>query len=351
MINYKRHIISITATIRDALKQLDELSCAKCMVLFGVDNDGRLIGTITDGDLRRALLNGADLTTSLTLASNKNFAFLESDKIDLKYIKYLRSIDKTIVPLLDSLGRVVKVYDFNQRKTILPIDVVLMAGGRGERLRPLTDSVPKPLLKVGDKAIIDHNVDRLITFGVETYFVTVNYLADKMVTHFKDSKELKGIEVVCVHEPKPLGTIGSLTLVQGLKNATVLLMNSDLFTNIDYDDFYQDFINKNADMSIATIPYNVDIPYAVMDLDGDQVVSFQEKPTITYYANAGVYLIKRELLNIIPQDVKFDATDFMEVLIKMGKHITRYPIVGYWVDIGKPQDYAKVQEFVKHLET
>lgn len=351
MLNFKDHIISSKASLKDALQQLNDLSGANHTVLFCCDESEQLIGTITDGDIRRAFLKGLTLENSLENVANRDFASLTRETISTEYIRHLRSINKKLVPLLDSKGRIKSVYDFNQRKTILPIDAVLMAGGRGERLRPLTDKTPKPLLMVGDKPIIDYNVDSLIKHGVEDFFVTVNYLADQLVDHFNKASKEKKINAVCIKEDKPLGTMGSLTLIDNFKNDVVLVMNSDLFTNIDYEDFYEDFIRNNADMSVATIPYNVDIPYAIMNLEGDSVLSFQEKPTYTYYANAGIYLIKKELLNIIPEDSKYDATDFMDDLIEKNKCIIRYPIVGYWVDIGKPQDFNKVQEFAKHINS
>ena len=222
-----------------------------------------------------------------------------------------------------------------------------MAGGKGERLRPLTEKIPKPLLPVGDKAIIDHNVDRLIDYGVKHISVTVNYLKKQIEDHFESPRD--GIRIQTVREPKFLGTIGSIRFVKEFFNDTVLVMNSDLFTNINYEDFYLHFKEHDAEMSVAAVPYTVSVPYGIFDLDGRNIQGLIEKPTYNYYANAGIYLIKRRVLEEIPDDTFFNATDLIEKLIAEGKKVVRFPLNGTWIDIGNPQDYAKAKDLVKHI--
>ena len=229
----------------------------------------------------------------------------------------------------------------------MPIDAVLMAGGKGERLRPLTEKVPKPLLPVGDKTIIDYNIERLLSYGVEHISITVNYLREQIESHFKDKRE--NIQVECVREPTYLGTIGSVKFVPTFHHDTILVMNSDLFTNIDYEEFYLHFRKYNADMSVAAVPYSHSVPYGVFELDGHDILGIKEKPVFNYYANAGIYLIKRSLIGLIPDNVYCDATDLMDLLIKRRKKIVRFPLMGFWVDIGKKEDYAKVREIAKYL--
>jgi NDP-sugar pyrophosphorylase family protein len=154
-----------------------------------------------------------------------------------------------------------------------------------------------------------------------------------------------------VYENEPLGTIGSVSLINDFRHENILVMNADLFTNIDLEDFYQDFVDQQADMSIATVPYTVDVPYAVLNLNENNVKGFREKPTYTYHSNAGIYLIKRELLKTIPVQKSYNATDFIQALIDTGKKVVRFPIIGYWIDIGKPEDFQKVQEIAKHIRS
>lgn len=342
----QKYIIKDSFTIREALVALNKLS-EDTLALFVVDNDDCVVGTVTDGDIRRKLVNGVSLEDSITLAMHKEFSYVENKNIDVRKIREYKSKGITLLPCLGSDKKIRTIYDLKKTESILPIDAVLMAGGKGERLRPLTEKTPKPLLLVGDKAIIDYNIDRLIHFGVEHISVTVNYLHEQIEKHF--SQNSASVAVKCVKEPKYLGTIGSVKFVDSFSNDTVLVMNSDLFTNIDYEDFYLHFISNNADMSVAAVPYSISVPYGIFELDGRNIQGVKEKPTYNYYANAGIYLIKRHLLDMIPEDTFYNATDFMEMLIQQGMIVVRFPITGYWIDIGKHEDYKKAQDLVKHL--
>ena len=153
-----------------------------------------------------------------------------------------------------------------------------------------------------------------------------------------------------VNETEPLGTIGSVSLIKNLQHDYILLTNSDILTDLDYEDFFLEFIREKADFAVATIPYKVNIPYAVLETDQGNVTSFKEKPTYTYYSNGGIYLIKREVLELIPEGQFFNATDLMEELIKRGSKVLSYPLIGYWLDIGKHEDFKKAQEDIRHLK-
>ena len=237
--------------------------------------------------------------------------------------------------------------DLVHYKSHLPIDAVLMAGGKGERLRPLTEKIPKPLVPIGNKAIIDYNIERLISYGVKSIYVTVNYLKEQLEEHFSQPKQ--GLKIECVREPRYLGTMGGIQFVKEFNNDIILVMNSDLFTNIDYEDFYLHFIEHNADMSVAAVPYSISIPYGIFDLDGRDIKGISEKPIYNYYANAGIYLIRKSALKYISKDKIFNATDFIDVLIENNLKVIRFPITGYWIDIGQHTDLKKAEELVKHL--
>ncbi|MBN9300122.1 MAG: nucleotidyltransferase family protein [Filimonas sp.] len=345
MTDFSKYIISDEATIREALIALEHLS-NDVLTLFVVSKK-KLVGTITDGDIRRALIRNIALDTSVVEIMNSHFTSIAPKENDIKKINAIRNKGIELLPCIDEMGELVRIYNLRKKKSLLPIDAVLMAGGKGERLRPLTEKTPKPLLKVGSKAIIDYNVENLISYGVEDIHVTVNYLAEQLHEHFFE--KIENCKINCVQEDEFLGTIASVKLIPNIKNDDVLIMNSDLFTNIDFEDFYCHFKEKDADMSVAAIPYSVNIPYGIFELEGRDVKGIKEKPTYNYYANAGIYLIKKELLEVIPLNTFFDATDFMSLLISQNKRVTRYPLVGYWIDIGKPEDYQKAQDFVKHI--
>lgn len=346
MSDFERYILPETATIKDALVALDKNS-DDVLTLFIVDKVGKMLGTLTDGDVRRGLIQGIDLSDNVKAILHTSFRFINEDRKDVKLIKEYKERGIKLLPYLSKDGRIEKVYALNKISSILPIDAVIMAGGKGERLRPLTLTTPKPLLKVGDKCIIDYNVDTLINFGVENISVTVNYLGEQLEDHYKEKRQ--NIQVKCVREPNFLGTMGSVKFVDSFVNDTVLVMNSDLFTNIDYEDFYLHFLQNEADMSVAAVPYSVNVPYGIFELTGRDIHGVKEKPTYNYYANAGIYLIKKKLLDLIPDGIFYNATDFIETLVAKDHKVIRYPLTGYWIDIGKPEDYQKAQELVKHL--
>ena len=343
----KKHVISQRTSLLEALSEINTLA-PEPLVLFVIDEDGRMVGTLTDGDSRRALIAGASVNDEVEKIMHRNFNYMRVENIDdVREIKRQRELKMKLIPVLDADGHIVEIINLEEYKTRLPIDAVLMAGGKGERLRPLTEKTPKPLLKVGEKAIIDHNIDSLISYGIKHINVTVNYLAEQFEEHFAEPRG--DVQVQTVREPQFLGTIGSIRYVKELHNDTVLVMNSDLFTNINYEDFYLHFKENGADMSVAAVPYTVSVPYGIFDLDGRDIHGLIEKPTYNYYANAGIYLIKREILKEIPDDTFFNATDLIEKLISEGKKVIRFPLNGTWIDIGNPQEYQKANELVKHL--
>ncbi|MEL7001531.1 MAG: nucleotidyltransferase family protein [Bacteroidota bacterium] len=347
MSNFKRHLIDSECKIIDALDKLDKL--AADAILFVINKEGKLLGALTDGDVRRGLLKGLKVEDKVTDFIQRNPRFVRKDNFQLEDIIKFREGHFKIIPVLDEADRIINIINFRLQKSYLPVDAVIMAGGRGQRLRPLTDDTPKPMLKVGDKPIIEHNIDRLISYGIDDVHISLRYLGDHIKSYFKDGLH-KGANIQYVNEDDPLGTIGSISLIEKFRHETVLITNSDLLTNLDYEDFYRTFIESGADFSVVTIPYEVKIPYAVIETSNEHVVSFREKPTYTYFSNGGIYLTKRKILDLIPKKSFYNATDLMERLIKEGMKVHSYPLRGYWLDIGRHEDYEKAQEDIKHLK-
>lgn len=345
----RRFIIHQDQTLLEALRRINDLQTGP-LVLFAIDDNDRMVGTLTDGDSRRALIGGVSVNDPISMIVNRKYHSLtEGIDYDVRHLHEQKEMKIHLVPILDKDRHIIDIIDFEKYKTKLPIDAVIMAGGKGERLRPLTEKTPKPLLKVGDKCIIDYNVDNLISNGVEHIYVTVNYLKEQLEEHYQTPRG--GINVVTVREPKFLGTMGAIQFVPKFFHDTILLMNSDLFTNIDFEDFFLHFEENEADMSAVAIPYSISVPYGVFDINGRRdIQGILEKPTYNYYANAGIYLMKREMIEkYLPTDTFFNATDFLEKLIYEGRKVIRFPLSGYWIDIGNKQEYAKAQDLVKHL--
>jgi dTDP-glucose pyrophosphorylase len=344
---YKDHLILSRSKVKQALLLLNELS--QDAILFVVDADDKLIGALTDGDVRRGLIKGFTIDSYIDEIIQDNPRYITKGENNLEKIIEYREGDFRIVPVVDENHRVVNVINFRKIRSYLPIDAVIMAGGRGQRLQPLTDVTPKPLLKVGDKPIMEHNLDRLALFGIDDFWVSVKYLGEQIENHFGQGKE-KNIKIEYVWENEALGTIGAVSKIKNFEHDYILVTNSDLLTNIDYELFFLEFIKQGADLAILTIPYQVSIPYAVLETNNGAVKSFKEKPTYTYYSNGGIYLMKKEMLRYIPQDTFFNATDLMEELIKNDLKVISYPFVGYWLDVGKHEDFEKAQKDINYIK-
>lgn len=337
--------INAGTSIKEALGILENNDS---QTLFVTDAEGRMLGTLTDGDIRRGMIAGKGLDDSVSSVMCSSFRYVRKDDIDVALLKACRDLRIYIIPVLDAGGRVDGVIDLKALKSMLPIDAVLMAGGKGERLRPLTEHVPKPLLQVGGKAIIDHNIERLLDYGVKNVSVTVNYLAGMIEEHF--AEPVRGVRIRCVREPEFLGTIGSLGFVDGFCNDSILVLNSDLFTNIDYESFYLLFRESGADLAVATIPYDVSIPYGILEVEDGKVKGIKEKPVYSHYANAGIYLLRREVLALIPKGEYLDATELINRLCRAGRKVVHYPVDSTWIDIGSFEEYRKAEEAASRLK-
>jgi dTDP-glucose pyrophosphorylase len=345
--NFNRHIVKVDTLVRQALVQLNDL--AEDAILFIVDHRDQLIGSLTDGDLRRGFINGLNLDTSLEKFIHKNPKYIKQGNFNLGEIIALRKEYVVVFPVLNSRNEIINVVNFRHQRSYLPVDALIMAGGRGERLKPLTNDTPKPLLKVGDKPIIEHNIDRLNTFGIDDVWISLRYLGSQIESHFGSGAK-KSMRINYVKENDPLGTAGALSLVHNFVHDCILMMNSDLLTNIDFEEFYLFFEEHDADLAVACIPYQVNVPYAVMETENLVVTGFKEKPTYTHYSNAGIYLMKREVAELIPSNQHFNATDLMEKLINDGKKVVSYPFMGYWLDIGRHEDFEKAQRDINNLK-
>jgi dTDP-glucose pyrophosphorylase len=347
MVELKKHLVHKDDLVEVALFMLNELG--KDLTLFVVADENILLGTLTDGDIRRGLLKNLNIRNSVGEFMNTRFKFLKEAEFSLEEVEQYKEQGVRLLPVVDAQTKIKRLINFTSQSTVLPIDVLIMAGGEGQRLRPLTETTPKPLLKVGSKPIIEHGIDRLITFGINNFHISIKYLGEQLVDYFGDGSS-KNVNISYVREEQKLGTAGALALVDGFRNDTILMMNSDLLTNIDFEDIYRNFKKSGSDLMVACIPYKVDIPYAILEMEEDRVISLKEKPSYTYYSNAGIYLMKREVVDLIPKNEHFNATDLMDSLIESEKKVGYYSILGYWLDIGKMDDFIKAQEDIKHIK-
>lgn len=336
-----RHLIGGSSRTVEALDALNRLS-GDSMTLFVVDDEGRLIGSVTDGDIRRALIAGSSLETPIREIARKDFIRIEAGEADVRQMAAARAARITLLPMV-SAGFLVRLIDLRAMRGWLPAAGVLMAGGAGERLRPLTLKTPKPLLKVGDRPIIEHNIRLLREFGVEDIYVTVNYLKEQLTAHLSALDST----IECVEEPRKLGTMGSLSLIDGIDAPHIVVMNSDLLTDINLEALWLKHTETEADLTVAVTPYTVSVPYAIMEHKGDRVEGIAEKPTFNYYANAGIYIMRREVKDSLERGAYLDATDLIERLLREGRRVSQYVMHGRWIDIGSPDDYRHACELMK----
>ncbi len=337
------HIIDSGSTILQALEQLNGLTDG-VMTLVVTDSAGGVQGTLTDGDIRRALLKGATLDSHVGNAAHHNYSWISPDS-PVEKIKEARLKGIHLLPVIEH-GRLIKLLDLTKTETLLPLSAILMAGGKGERLRPMTLTTPKPLLEIDGMPIIDYNVRNLARAGITDVTVTTRYLAPQIIEHF--SRPVFGINVKCVVEQEPLGTIGAASLVSRDPDGDTLVMNSDLLTTLSLEEMFLLHKSEQAEVTIAAIPYSVSVPYAILATNGRQVMSLEEKPTYSYYANGGIYIFSNRLLDSIAPSTPTDAPELIEKAIAQGKKVVFFPIDGTWIDIGSPADFRHAEELMRH---
>ncbi len=348
MNHYRQHLIAPETTVRDVLSTLNDL--APNAIAFVVDDEDRLLGSVTDGDIRRGLISGKHLEDQIIDFVQANPYALQKQEMTPENYKALTEKRIKIVPIVDEDKKILGIIDLKNYASLLPVEAVIMAGGKGTRLRPLTENTPKPLLPVGDKPIMEHLIDRLISFGIKRIHISVNYLGDQIKDYFGDGSQ-KQIEIDYIDEDEFLGTAGSLILGDpDYQSEHLLFMNSDLLTNIDFADMYDEYVQGEGDMIVASVPYEVQVPYGVIETSNGQISGLKEKPTYTYYSNAGIYLINKNMLSHIPRNELYNATDLIEDLMQQNFKVLNFPIRSYWLDIGKPIDYEKAQQDIKHIK-
>ncbi|HRC33197.1 MAG TPA: nucleotidyltransferase family protein [Bacteroidia bacterium] len=347
MIDIEKNKIYQHQSTRDALAKLNLLNIH--LTLFVLDANNKMLGTVTDGDIRRGLLNGLTIDMPVSDFMFRDFRFFGQGNISTEQFISFKNDKLKIVPVLDANRNIVEILDLTYFISYLPLDVLLMAGGEGIRLRPLTEQTPKPLLPVGGKPLLDHNMQRLKKFGIKNFNISVRYLAEKIEKHIGSGSE-KNIRIKYLRETTPLGTIGCAGLIKEFNNDYLLVMNADLLTDIDFEQMYLKLLTEKADMIVATIPYTVNVPYGVIETDNDNVTGISEKPSLLFNTNAGIYIIHKKLLSEIPYNTFFNATDLLTKVIEKKHKLIYYPIHTFWLDIGRIEDYNRANEMFKFLQ-
>lgn len=341
-------LIGPEASIHVAVAAIDRSTIGICLV---VDSDRHLLGTLTDGDIRRAMLSGTPFEQSVqTLLARKQDSrypkpiYGRSGDSDAVLLATMQKHDVQHLPLLDAEQRVVDIALLSRLIPEPPdgISAVVMAGGFGTRLLPLTETTPKPMLPVGDRPLLERTLQQLKLAGIESVSITTHHLHEQISDYFGNGDAL-GLSLRYVQEDNPLGTAGALRLLEDTKQ-TRLIINGDVLTTIDYRAMLQFHRDCKAALSVAVRRYAVDVPYGVVEFDGDRVLGLREKPTYTFFVNAGIYLIEPWVCGLIPPDRRFDMTDLISDLIRQEGKVASFPIREYWLDIGRHGDYEQAQK-------
>ncbi len=323
--------------IKDAMAMIDD-----SRIVLVIDEDEKLIGTITDGDIRRALLRGFTLDDEIKTIYNPNpvtCSIHDSKETVLQTAlkTYLRHI-----PIVDDERRVADVLIIEEllKPTSHTNPVIIMAGGLGSRLRPLTEHTPKPLLKIENRPILEKIVIDFVRSGFTNFIFCVNYKSDMIENHFGDGSDF-GAKITYMHEKKRLGTAGALSLVSDMVEEPCIVINGDILTNLDFEAMLNHHIQSGSVATMGVREYEIRVPYGVVNVEEDRIVKIEEKPRKLYYVNAGIYVLDPEALKMIPKNEFFDMPDLFTLLLSKNKKCSPYPIREYWLDIGTIDDYEK----------
>lgn len=337
-------VVSPAASIREALESITKNSRQAVVV---VEPDGRLAGLVTDGDVRRALLRGLSLSDPITQAMNARPTVAPATTDRSEALARMRARGMRHLPLVDGGGRVVDVLLLEDLLDAgrVPNHAVLMAGGDGKRLRPLTDSIPKPLLRVGGKPILEVLVERLRAAGVRSFHITVRHKSQMIEEHFGDGSR-HDVSIRYIREEEPLGTAGALTRLGETPREPFFLVNGDILTKCDFRGMLAFHERAGADVTVGTVRQEVDLQYGVVEVEGDRLTTLSEKPRLDLRINAGIYVIEPAVLARIPRDRVFDATDLIRLLLGRKEHVAAFPIRDYWLDVGRLDDFHKADRDV-----
>lgn len=340
-------LVQKECTIRQILQTID--NGTKGIVIV-VNDENKLLGTITDGDVRRALLSGASLNDKIDniIHLNPVFIYESTPKEEVKDI-FIRKAIKDI-PIVNNDNVVVDIISINDLLLTKGKEnpVVIMAGGLGSRLKDLTKEIPKPMLKIGDKPILQHVINNFAQYGFNKILVSVNYKAEIIENYFQDGYAY-GVKINYIRENKRMGTAGGIRLAKDYIDKDFFVINADIFTNLNMENMME-FHEKNSfDITVGIRKFSYQIPYGVLKLEGNYVKGLVEKPITDYYINGGIYCLNPKVIEFIPMDQYFEITELIQMCINNGLRVGSYEIEGYWMDIGKEEDYNKVNSDIYDL--
>lgn len=338
------------AAVREVIELIDGNQRGVALI---VDADGRLLHTVTDGDLRRAFHAAvaldvpiADVLPKVKPENHRHPVSIAAGAAPDELSALFMAHSVRHIPVLDGSGRVVDLaFRSDQPGGMEPAQAVIMAGGLGSRLRPLTNETPKPMLQVGGRPLMEYLVQQVRDYGISKVNITTHYQPDKIRQHFGDGAAF-GLDVSYVPEQEPLGTAGALRLLKE-RHETLLVINGDILTNINFRAMLEHHHDQQAGLTIGVTPHDVQIPFGVVDTDGDRVSGIAEKPVYRHLVNAGIYVVSPEVVDLIPERSRIDMTEVIEMLLARGVRIVPFVIMEYWRDVGRMEDFETAEQDVQ----
>lgn len=325
-------------SLREVMAVIDQGAVEIALV---VDGEGRLVATVTDGDVRRAILRGLALEAPVAEVSNRQFTAVGPDAASKEVLTLMLARSIKQVPVLSSDGQVLGLH-------VLPDLIggvsersqwaVVMAGGEGQRMRPLTENVPKPMLRVGNQLILGRIITQLVAYGFRRIFLSINYLGFKIEEHFGDGRRF-GCTIEYLRESRPLGTAGALSLLPEYPTDSLLVTNGDLVTELNFSALMDYHVQQKHTATLCVREFNYQVPFGVVKVNKYRVASMEEKPLQRFLINAGIYVLEPELLSLIPRDTQYHMPNLLETASAAGKIVGAFPIREYWLDIGRLEDY------------
>lgn len=339
MYSWRDTIVHTGYTIRQTIEVIDKSSLQVALV---VGDDGKLLGTVTDGDIRRAILHNLDLGEPVSRVMNTNPTIASPDVTREEILKTMKRLRFNHIPIVDKTGTLIRlevVTDMLETDK-RPNSVVIMAGGLGTRLAPLTDDCPKPMLRVGSKPILEIIMDNFISQGFERFYFSVNYLSERITSYFGDGGRW-GVSIEYLHENKRLGTAGALQLLPERPEEPFFVMNGDLLTKVNFQSLLDFHTGHDSFATMCVREYDFQVPYGVVQVDSSQITAIIEKPVHRFFINAGVYCLNPDCLDYIPRDDFFDMPTLFEKLVQERRTVCSFPIREYWIDIGRMTDFER----------
>lgn len=339
MKDWKKVILTPEISIREAISTID---AGALQIALVVDADNKLLGTVTDGDVRRGILREIPLDASVCEIMNPGPAVVNVHQSREEILALMKKKSLRQIPLVDGSGRLVglEVIEAILQPPDFPNQVVIMAGGLGTRLRPMTNNCPKPMLKVGGRPILETVLQNLKEQGFRRFYLSVNYMADLIKDHFGDGSCL-GVEIEYLHEDKKLGTAGALSLLPVLPTEPIMVMNADLLTKVNFQQLFDFHRQHQSAATMCVREYDFQVPYGVVKVDQHRLLGIEEKPVHNFFVNAGIYILGPEVFKLIIPDCYCDMPTVFETLIEKKYATTVFPIREYWLDIGKLDDFER----------